>query len=95
MKKFFIFIISVLIISGIEGQSVRKKFKSEGWSGNPVFEGWYADPEGIIYGDQFWIFPTLSDFYGEALAPPELSPDQKELQKNTINPQSSISHRRL
>ena len=20
-------------------------------SGNPVFEGWYADPEGIIYGD--------------------------------------------
>ena len=24
-------------------------------SGNPVFEGWYADPEGIIYGDTYWI----------------------------------------
>ena len=32
-------------------------------SGNPVFEGWYADPEGIIYGDTYWIFPTWSDVY--------------------------------
>lgn len=32
-------------------------------SGNPVFEGWYADPEGIIYGDTYWIFPTWSDLY--------------------------------
>ncbi|MDF9795719.1 beta-xylosidase [Catalinimonas alkaloidigena] len=29
-------------------------------SGNPVFEGWYADPEGIIFDDQYWIFPTYS-----------------------------------
>ena len=32
-------------------------------SGNPVFEGWYADPEGIIYGDTYWIYPTWSDLY--------------------------------
>jgi len=32
-------------------------------SGNPVFEGWYADPEGIIYGDKYWIYPTWSDVY--------------------------------
>ena len=32
-------------------------------SGNPVFEGWYADPEGIIYGDTYWIYPTTSDLY--------------------------------
>ena len=83
MNKFCIFVISVLIVSGIEGQSVRKEYKSEGWSGNPVFEGWYADPEGIIYGDEFWIFPTMSDFYGEVPAPPELNPLQKKLQKNT------------
>lgn len=30
---------------------------------NPVFEGWYADPEGIIYDNQYWIFPTWSDEY--------------------------------
>lgn len=34
-------------------------------SGNPVFTGWYADPEGIIYGDRYWIFPTYSAPYGE------------------------------
>lgn len=28
---------------------------------NPLFEGWYADPEGIIYDDTYWIFPTWSD----------------------------------
>ena len=34
-------------------------------SGNPLFPGWYADPEGIIYGDRYWIFPTYSAPYGE------------------------------
>lgn len=32
-------------------------------SGNPVLAGWYADPEGIIYGDTYWIYPTYSDEY--------------------------------
>lgn len=30
---------------------------------NPVFEGWYADPEGIVYDDTYWIYPTWSDEY--------------------------------
>ena len=30
-------------------------------SGNPILPGWYADPEAIVYGDEVWIFPTLSD----------------------------------
>jgi beta-xylosidase len=33
------------------------------YSGNPVFPGWYADPEGIIYNNRFWIFPTYSASY--------------------------------
>ncbi|AWW32256.1 arabinan endo-1,5-alpha-L-arabinosidase [Echinicola strongylocentroti] len=32
-------------------------------AGNPIVEGWYADPEGIIYGDTYWIYPTYSDDY--------------------------------
>ena len=32
-------------------------------SSNPVFQGWYADPEGIIYDDTYWIYPTWSDVY--------------------------------
>ena len=30
---------------------------------NPLFEGWYADPEAIIYDDTYWIYPTYSDAY--------------------------------
>ncbi len=29
-------------------------------SGNPLFPGWYADPEAIIIGDDYWIYPTYS-----------------------------------
>lgn len=32
-------------------------------SGNPVFKGWYADPEGIVYDKLYWIFPTFSAPY--------------------------------
>nr|WP_227806769.1 glycoside hydrolase family 43 protein [Sedimentisphaera cyanobacteriorum] len=32
-------------------------------SGNPIFEGWYADPEVIIYDDKYWIYPTYSAPY--------------------------------
>lgn len=33
------------------------------WSSNPVFDGWYADPEGAIFEGKYWIFPTWSDLY--------------------------------
>ncbi len=29
-------------------------------SGNPVFPGWYADPEAVKFGDEYWIYPTTS-----------------------------------
>ena len=34
-------------------------------SGNPVFPGWYADPEGVIFRKQFWIYPTFSAPYND------------------------------
>jgi beta-xylosidase len=34
-------------------------------SGNPVFEGWYADPEAAIFGKQYWIYPTYSAKYNQ------------------------------
>ena len=33
------------------------------FSGNPVFPGWYADPEGTIYNKRYWIYPTYSAPY--------------------------------
>ena len=26
--------------------------------GNPIFGGWYADPQIRCYGDTYWVFPT-------------------------------------
>lgn len=36
-----------------------------GRGGNPVFPGWYADPEGVVFGSRFWIYPTYSAPYGQ------------------------------
>ena len=36
-------------------------------SGNPVVEGWYADPEGAVFDDTVWIFPTYSDDFDKQL----------------------------
>jgi len=91
LKTIYLRLMMVIILIGLNlqviGQSIRPEFKASGYSGNPVFEGWYADPEGIIYGDTFWIFPTWSDTWGDPLPQPELTPLQEQLQKNTINPQ--------
>ncbi|KGE13237.1 glycoside hydrolase family 43 protein [Sphingobacterium deserti] len=34
---------------------------------NPVIPGWYADPEGIVYNNEYWIFPTYSAPYKEQI----------------------------
>jgi beta-xylosidase len=55
MKK----ICFLLFLAGVAIHSCQTKEVPK--SGNPVFEGWYADPEIIIYGDTYWIYPTYSD----------------------------------
>lgn len=37
-------------------------------AGNPVFPGRYADPEGAIFGDRYWIFPTCSEPFDEQVS---------------------------
>lgn len=32
---------------------------------NPVVPGWYADPEGTIFGKRYWIYPTFSAPYDQ------------------------------
>jgi beta-xylosidase len=47
-----------LIFWGFWGQAYAQK-----QSGNPILKGWYADPEAVIFGNQYWIYPTYSDKY--------------------------------
>ncbi|MGH7131437.1 MAG: glycoside hydrolase family 43 protein [Phycisphaerales bacterium] len=37
------------------------------FSGNPILPGWYADPEGAVFGETFWIYPTYSAPYNKQL----------------------------
>lgn len=39
--------------------------KSPSKTGNPVFSGWYADPEGTIFQNKYWIYPTYSAPYDQ------------------------------
>jgi beta-xylosidase len=34
-------------------------------AGNPVFPGWYADPEVAVFGDHYWVYPTYSAPYNQ------------------------------
>ena len=45
-------------------------------SGNPIFKGWYADPEGAVHDGQYWVFPTYSaDFDDQTFMDAFSSPD--------------------
>ncbi|ALL06716.1 arabinan endo-1,5-alpha-L-arabinosidase [Pedobacter sp. PACM 27299] len=59
MKKLFM---AVLLLSVASGSYAQTK-KSTAYSGNPVFKGWYADPEGIVFDKNYWIYPTFSAAY--------------------------------
>lgn len=43
--------------------STGKKNKTVETSGNPIIEGWYADPEGAVFGNEYWVYPTYSSAY--------------------------------
>ena len=60
-KKLQLFVF--ILLSFIATSCNKTKLVEVKTSGNPVFEGWYADPEGIIFDDQYWIFPTYSNLY--------------------------------
>lgn len=53
---FCLFSIVLTLHSTAQNKSAKK-------SGNPVFPGWYADPEGVIFDRQYWIYPTFSAPY--------------------------------
>lgn len=35
--------------------------------GNPIIDGWYADPEARVFDNTYWIYPTFSAPYNDQL----------------------------
>jgi len=54
MKKTVLIFIGIIFCAMLYGQQRP---------GNPVFPGWYADPEVAVFKKDFWIFPTYSAPY--------------------------------
>lgn len=53
----------ILSVLGLNKSCTMSKSQEAELVGNPVFQGWYADPEAVIFDDTYWIFPTYSDHY--------------------------------
>ncbi|HPG12526.1 MAG TPA: glycoside hydrolase family 43 protein [Chitinophagaceae bacterium] len=54
---------NILILLLFQGSLLAQKESS--YSGNPIFKGWYADPEAIVFGNKYWVYPTYSAPYNE------------------------------
>lgn len=65
MKNNLLLIIVSILAMQACAQSKQSTQSVKETSGNPIFEGWYADPEGIIFDNQYWIYPTYSAPYDE------------------------------
>ncbi|HTL07743.1 MAG TPA: glycoside hydrolase family 43 protein [Chitinophagaceae bacterium] len=61
MKK--IFLVCISSISLICASAQQKGAGAR--SGNPLFPGWYADPEAAVFQKQWWIYPTFSAPYNQ------------------------------
>lgn len=84
IKTYFISTLLLILLMSCNG-SEKNKESSVGeiqMSANPIFPGWYADPEAIIFDNEYWVYATLSDIYqqGDSIV---TYPERKT---RTINP---------
>lgn len=62
---FLIFLPELDIFGQNQDLPVLHRSDTIAFSGNPIVEGWYADPEGAIFGKTYWIYPTYSAPYND------------------------------
>ncbi len=62
MKRLFL----IVMLASV-GLSAMRAQQQQVTSGNPIFRGWYADPEGAVLDGRYWVFPTYSAPYDEQL----------------------------
>src|SRR5687767_1595299 len=58
LPRLWIIVLVGLVVGGAFAQQATRPR-------NPVIDGWYADPEGVIFGDRYWIYPTYSAPYDQ------------------------------
>ncbi|MBQ7110964.1 MAG: glycoside hydrolase family 43 protein [Thermoguttaceae bacterium] len=65
MKKSTIFSAALCCVAALcaVGNAFAQDADAKKTSGNPLFPGWYADPEVATFDGKYWIFPTYSDHF--------------------------------
>jgi len=62
-------VLAAMLLGGavLAGCQSNSKMRSSAavTSGNPIFPGWYADPEAKVFSKTFWVYPTSSARYDE------------------------------
>lgn len=62
MRNYFLlFLAIILAVTGCT--AIRQSQSSSTASGNPIFPGWYADPEARVFDKTYWVYPTYSAKY--------------------------------
>lgn len=83
----YIFFVTILVVStrlSVIAQSAQPATAPKETAGNPIFPGWYADPEGTIFGKQYWVYPTYSAPYNQQVFLDAFSsPDLKNWTKHS------------
>lgn len=60
-KLTFCFLTSIVWLMTTPDALAQTIARTAATSGNPIFPGWYADPEIAVIGNRYWIYPTYSD----------------------------------
>ncbi len=56
---------TALALPASQGAETPAPVDAKTRSGNPIFSGWYADPEAVIFGKTYWVYPTYSAPYNQ------------------------------
>ena len=54
----------MIFVISFNNCSVIGLSEKERTSGYPILPGWYADPEGEVFGSEYWIYPTYANLRG-------------------------------
>ena len=67
VKSIGLLLFAFVLVSCKTGKKTPPVVKVLERSGNPIFNGWYADPEAAVFEDKYWVYPTYSDAYEKQL----------------------------
>jgi len=67
MIRLLLFFIVISVVFSNCSSKLNQQNTAVASSGNPIFPGWYADPEAAVFNGHYWIYPTYSAPYNQQI----------------------------